>query len=157
MVVICVKVKKFIILAFFIISLLQISFSSVVIASSNRATIPDSEAQITKEEAQKNLIVSILSNYTSKSIKEYYGIALPYQIEFAQITDTKMVYSEKGLYFVIKLKVQPFVGAHNPVGTDLFIFKMENCKVTLLEYKHLESFPIPEHLKKYYKDLKHHN
>ena len=133
---------------------LQTSFSSIAIASSIRDTVPNSEAQITKEEAQKNLIVSILSRYTHKSIKEYYGMNLPYQLEFTEITDTKMVYNEKDPYFIVKLKVQPFVGAHNPVGTDLFTFKMENCKVTLLEYKHLESFPIPEHLKKYYKNLK---
>lgn len=126
----------------------------MTIASSISDIVPDSKAQITKEEAQKNLIVSILSSYTSKPLKEFYGMDLPYQLEFAEITDTKMTYSEKGLYFIVKLKVQPFVGAHNPVGTDLFTFKIENCMVTLLEYKHLESFPIPEHLKKYYKNLK---
>lgn len=79
---------------------------------------------------------------------------MPWQLEQGQITNTKMIYTTKGLDFIIKLKVQPFVGAHDPLGTDLFTFKIKDGKITLEKYEHLESFPIRPHLKKYYPNLK---
>lgn len=79
---------------------------------------------------------------------------MPWQLEQGQITNTKMIYTTKGLDFIIKLKVQPFVGAHAPLGTDLFTFKIKDGKITLEKYEHLESFPIRPHLKKYYPNLK---
>jgi hypothetical protein len=112
--------------------------------------VQDTEAKVTKEEAMKNLLVDILSEYTTEPLEEHYGKKLPYQLEAAEITDTKMIYGKEGLYFVVKLKVQPFEGAHNPVGTDLFTFKVENTKeginVILQKYDHLESFDKLSHL-----------
>lgn len=114
----------------------------------------DTIAQISKEEANKNLIVYLLAPYTTKSIKNHYGENIPWQLEQGQITDTKMIYTKKGLVFIVKLKVQPFVGAHDPLGTDLFTFKIKDMKITLEKFEHLESFPIRPYLKQYYPNLK---
>jgi hypothetical protein len=141
--------KKLIIILGWVFSIVFI-YGLVASEPSVNVMVQDTEAKVTKEEAMKNLLVDILSGYTTEPLEKHYGKKLPYQLEAAEITDTKMIYGKDGLYYIVKLKVQPFVGAHNPVGTDLFTFKVENTKegikVTLQKYDHLESFDIPPDL-----------
>jgi hypothetical protein len=113
-------------------------------------------AELPIEDVNRIYIVYMLAGYTTKPIKEHYGIELPWQLEFGKIIDAKLIYGHNGLTFIFKLQVQPFVGAHNPVGTDNFTFKIQDNKITLEKYEHVESFPIPPHLKqwKQYKNLK---
>lgn len=127
-----------------------LSFPTYVIAS----LPPDTESPISTEVANKNLILYFLSPYTNQPIKEHYGETLTWQLEAGEITSTRMIYGTEGLYFIVKLKVQPFVGAHIPLGTDLFTFKIKDMKISLEKYEHLESFPIPPYLKQYHPNLK---
>lgn len=114
----------------------------------------DSVAPFLTEQVNRIYIVNMLSGYTTKEIKHHYGMNLPWQLEDGKIIDGKMIYGQDGLIFIFKLQVQPFVGAHNPIGTDNFTFKVQDNKITLEKYEHVESFPIPSHLKQYYKNLK---
>ncbi|WP_027626139.1 DUF3888 domain-containing protein [Clostridium lundense] len=114
----------------------------------------DSVAPFLTEDVNRIYIVNMLSGYTTKEIKDHYGMNLPWQLEDGKIIDAKMIYGQEGLIFIFKLQVQPFVGAHNPIGTDNFTFKVLNNKIILEKYEHVESFPIPPYLKQYYKNLK---
>jgi hypothetical protein len=79
---------------------------------------------------------------------------LPYQLEDVKVIDAKMIYGTNNVDFIFKTQVQPFVGAHNPVGTDEFTFRISDSAIKLLKYEHMESFSVPPHLKQYYKNLK---
>lgn len=116
----------------------------------------ESAAKLPIEDVNRLFIVDMLSGYTAKPIKEHYGISLPWQLEFAKIIDAELICEHDTPSFIFKLQVQPFVGAHNPVGTDNFTFKVQDNKITLEKYEHVESFPIPPHLKQWdqYKNLK---
>lgn len=114
----------------------------------------DSAAPYTTEDVNRIYIVTHLSPYTTKPLKDHYGINLPWQLEDGKIIDAKMIYGQDSLTFIFKLQVQPFVGAHNPVGTDNFTFRIQDNKITLEKYEHVESFPVPPHLKQQYKNLK---
>lgn len=56
--------------------------------------------------------------------------------------------------FLIKLRIRPFVGAHNTIGIDEITMRISPIKTGVEEFKHIKSFDIPPHLKEYYKDLK---
>jgi len=68
--------------------------------------------------------------------------------------DSKMIYRTNGVDFIFKVQVQPFLGAHDPVGTDEFTFRISDSKIKLLKYEHVESFPLPPFVKSHYKNLK---
>lgn len=65
-----------------------------------------------------------------------------------------MLYGTNKVEFIFKTQLQPFVGAHNPVGTDEFTFRISDSEIKLIKYEHVESFPVPPYLKQEYKNLK---
>jgi hypothetical protein len=120
----------------------------------NKKQITESVAPLSKEEVLQTYIGVITSKYTKKPLSEHYGMNLPYQLEDVKVIDAKMIYSTNNVDFIFKTQVQPFVGAHNPVGTDEFTFRISDSVIKLLKYEHIESFSIPPHLNQYYKNLK---
>jgi hypothetical protein len=113
----------------------------------------ESIAPLSKEQVCQAYIANMTSKYTKEPLKKHYGVDLPYQMEEVKVIDAKMIYGVNDLVFIFKTQLQPYIGAHNPMGTDEFTFRIEADKVTIEDYKHIESFPIPEHLKPYYKAL----
>jgi hypothetical protein len=57
------------------------SYDVLVSELSVPVMVQDTEAKVTKEEAMKNLLVDILSGYTTEPLEKYYGKKLPYQLE----------------------------------------------------------------------------
>ena len=115
---------------------------------------PESIAPLSKEEVLQAYIGVITSKCMTKQLREHYGMDLPHQLEDAKVIDAKIIYGINNVEFVFKIQVQPFVGAHNPVGTDEFTFRINDSDIKLVKYEHVKSFPIPPYLKQYYKDLK---
>lgn len=113
----------------------------------------ESVAPLSKEQVCQAYIADITSKYTKDPLKKHYRMDLPYQLEDVKVIDAKLIYGANKLTFIFKIRLQPFVGAHNPIGTDEFTFRIVDDKVTIENYKHIESFPVPEHLKPYYKSL----
>jgi len=50
--------------------------------------------------------------------------------------------------------VQPFVGAHNTIGVDEMIIRINPTKTEVESFKHIKSFPLPPQLEKSYQNLK---
>ena len=123
-------------------------------AEQNEKQIPESIAPLSREEVFQAYIAEITSGYTIEPLRDHYGMNLPYQLEDVKVLDAKMIYGVNGVDFIFKTQVQPFVGAHTPVGTDEFTFRISDSKIILVKYKHMESFPIHPYLKQQYKNLK---
>jgi len=115
---------------------------------------PESIAPLSKEEVCQAYIAEITSKSTIEPLIEHYGMNLPYQLEDVKVLEAKMIYGINKVEFIFKTQVQPFVGSHNPVGTDEFTFRISDSEIKLLKYDHVESFPISPHLKQYYKNIK---
>lgn len=147
------KILLIIILVFlsFLFPLKSIAFYN---PKQNEKIIPESIAPLSKEQVCQAYIAEITSKYTTKSLLDHYGIKLPYQLEDVKVIDAKMIYGTNKVDFIFKTQVQPFVGAHNPVGIDEFTFRISDSAIKLIKYEHIKSFPIPQHLKPYYKNLK---
>lgn len=105
------------------------------------------------EELYKDIIVTLLQPYITNEISKYYGKSFQYDlfsIEFLEIERPKY----RAFNFLIKLQVDPFVGAHNTIGIDEIIIRVSSTKTKVEKFKHIKSFPLPPHLKNYYKELK---
>lgn len=116
--------------------------------------IPESIAPLSKEQVLQAYIGLITSNYTTKPLTDHYGMNIPYQLEDVKVIDAKMIYGINKVDFIFKVQVQPFVGAHDPIGTDEFTFRISDSQIKLVKYQHIKSFPVPPHLKPYYKNLR---
>ena len=118
---------------------------------------PESIAPLSKERVLETYIGVITSNYTTKLIAEHYGMNIPYQLEDVKVIDAKLKYGTNKVDYIFKIQVQPFLGAHDPVGTDEFTFRISGSEIPqikLLKYEHVESFQIPPFVKSHYKNLK---
>jgi hypothetical protein len=116
--------------------------------------ISESIAPLSKEQVLQAYIGLITSNYTTKPLTEHYGMKVHYQLEDVKVIYAKMLYGNNKVDFIFKIQVQPFVGAHDPLGTDEFTFRISDSDIILLKYEHTESFPIPPYVKSQYKNLK---
>lgn len=105
------------------------------------------------EELYKDIIVTLLEPQITDEVEIHYGKPLLYDlfnIDFLSIERT----TYRSFTFVIKVKIRPFVGAHNIIGIDEITIKLTPGETEVEEFKHIESFPIPPNLQEYYKDLK---
>ncbi|MBL4935068.1 DUF3888 domain-containing protein [Clostridium sp. YIM B02515] len=114
------------------------------------------QEQSTKEQVIGWLIINYLSPYMQKSLKDYYGGSVPYWLTdpTSKVLEANFIQEES--YFIIKLQVEPYLGAHNPIGLDNFTFKIDlsdDNKITLVKYEHVKSFKVPDHVKKQHLDL----
>jgi hypothetical protein len=125
----------------------------ILYANSYRNSI--SQEQSSKEQVMGWIIINYLSPYMQKSLKDYYGGSVPYWLTdpSSQVIYANFVENES--YFIIKLQVQPYLGAHNLIGLDNFTFKihLSDNEVTLVKYEHVKSFKVPDHVKKQHLDL----
>jgi hypothetical protein len=114
-----------------------------------------SQEQSSREQVMGWIIINYLSPYMQKSLKNYYRGSVPYWLTdpTSQVLEANFVEDES--YFIIKLQVETYLGAHNPIGLDNFTFKIDisDNKVTLVKYEHIKSFIIPNHVKKQHLDL----
>lgn len=113
------------------------------------------QEQNSKEQVMGWIIINYLYPYIKKSLKNYYGGNIPYWLTdpASQVLETN--FAEDKSYFIVKLQVKPYLGAHNPIGLDNFTFKinLSDNKVTLEKYEHIKSFKVPDHVKKQHSDL----
>ncbi|MDT8719724.1 DUF3888 domain-containing protein [Clostridium sp. 19966] len=108
-----------------------------------------------KEQVMGWIIINLLSQYIHKPLRDYYGGDVPYWITTPTSQILQASYINEKSYFTLKFQVEPYLGAHNPIGLDDFTFKIDevNDKITLERYEHIKSFKIPEHVKNQHLDL----
>lgn len=104
------------------------------------------------EELYKDIIVTLLQPYITDEITKQYGELLQY--ELSDIEFLKIERPSSSFDFLIKLKVKPFVGAHDIIGIDEMIINIIPGSTKIKKFNHIKSFPIPPYLKEEYKNLK---
>ena len=149
--------KKVLFTCYLIICLVYCPAKAVTIEPNNNAKrgIPyeytPKEGSI--EELYKDMIVTLIEPYISSEVESHYGYPLPYDL-----FDIKFSTVERPNYrsftFIIKLQIRPFVGPHDTIGIDDITIKISPSKTRVEKFEHIKSFPIPQNLKQYYKDLK---
>lgn len=97
------------------------------------------------EELYKDIIVTLLEPYITDEITKHYGKPLQYDlfsIEFLKIERP----TYRAFNFLIKLQIDPFIGAHNTIGIDEIIIRVSPTKTEVEKFEHIKSFPLPPHL-----------
>lgn len=114
-----------------------------------------SKDHASKEKAMGWLIIHSLTAYMQKPLKDYYGVQVPFWVETSSSKVLEAECAGETPHYVIKIQIQPYLGAHNPVGIDNFTFNIDlvNNKTTLEKYEHVKSFKLPEHVKKNHPEL----
>ncbi|WP_353844206.1 DUF3888 domain-containing protein [Clostridium sp.] len=91
-------------------------------------------------------MVTLLKPVITNEVITHYGKPLLYDlfdIDFLNIERS----SYRSFTFVIRLKIRPFVGAHNTIGIDEITIRVSPGETKVKEFKHIESFPMPPNLK----------
>ncbi|MFB5089154.1 DUF3888 domain-containing protein [Psychrobacillus sp. PGGUH221] len=102
-----------------------------------------------KEELMMDLFLSLLSPNIDKAITNYYSDSLlispmvyPYQIKILNMERTN---GYRGFIFSVTIEVTPVVGPHIPVGKDQLTFTITPSRISLTEFKHIETYDLPPH------------
>ena len=127
-----------------IILMLGFQFAFTAAASADKLY----PAEESKEQLYENIITTLLEPYIDKEVDKYYlkyltdsPVVDPYTIS---IISTERPNGSGTCFFRLKLEVNPYVGAHNTVGTDYItvtIGGMENVKVE--KFEHISSSILP--------------
>ena len=105
----------------------------------------------TKEEITDELVIALfiedITNAVTNFYSEYYSgeIAVyDYEIEIVDIGK-----KEPG-FISVKFGVTPQVGAHNPLGYDELVYRVDSSgSKKLAGYEHLKTYEVPEKFQKY--------
>lgn len=104
------------------------------------------EAEI-KDELIINFFMEHIKSDSSTFYDKYFSSPLAYYNYEMKIIDIKKNYPEAGIIY-ITIGSTPMIGAHNPVGYDELIYKVDVfANITLEKFTHLKSFDIPEWLR----------
>ena len=105
----------------------------------------------TREEITDELVIALfiedITNAVTNFYSEYYsGEIAVYDYEIVIVDIGK---KEPGFIYV-KFGVAPQVGAHNPLGYDELVYRVDSSgKKELVGYEHLKNFEVPEKFQKY--------
>lgn len=62
-----------------------------------------------------------------------------------EILELKRLGKGRSMRFLVKLKVTPYLGAHNPLGEDHLTFEINHGSIHLTGFEHLKDFPPAEY------------
>ncbi|WP_315113397.1 DUF3888 domain-containing protein [Clostridium intestinale] len=99
------------------------------------------------EELYKDIIATFIEPYITKEIEKYYGKAYMYDLFDMEFLKIERPNGYRSFSFIVTVEVRPFIGAHNTLGVDNIIIKIEAGEVKVEKFKHIKSFPIPDYLK----------
>lgn len=96
------------------------------------------------EELYKDMIVTQLYPVVAKAIEDYYGKPLMYGLYDVRFMEVQRE-AYRGFSFLVKMRVQPFVGAHNTIGEDELIISIKPGQTKLEHFEHIRSYPVPDY------------
>lgn len=94
-----------------------------------------------REELYQDIFFAFLEPYISKAIKDYYGKSYNFDNWNTDILSVERPNGNRTELFIIKLQVNPYIGAHNTVGTDNITFRVSSGgKVKIEKFEHIKSY-----------------
>ncbi|MFD0698141.1 DUF3888 domain-containing protein [Paenibacillus sp. GCM10027628] len=112
-------------------------------------------SQSNEESTNRDLILTLLTPYISKEIEKYYDKTLKYPPTYAPWFGTEITVKRtepRRFEFLVTVKAEPYVGAHNSVGVDEITFLVSVTDgVKTIKYVHLKDYKLPPHLSNYYR------
>ena len=105
----------------------------------------------TKEEITDELVIALfiedITNAVTNFYSEYYlGEIAVYDYEIA----IEEIEKKEPGFISVKFGVTPQVGAHNPLGYDELVYRVDSSgNKELAGYEHLKNFEVPEKFQKY--------
>lgn len=146
-----IYMKRLIIIAV-VLSLISIPFLTYECEFKDNLTLFLNDALKTpkesKEELYKDIFITLLDPYIQKAIEDYYEKPLFHDPWSVEVLDIERPNGDGTFWFRIKLKVMPYVMAHNVVGTDHITFNVSgDGEVKIEKFQHIKDHPIPPHLK----------
>ena len=104
------------------------------------------------EELYKDMLVTTIEPYISSEIEKQYGLPLLYGLYDVAFLEIKRE-AYRGFSFLLKVQVEPFVGAHNTIGIDKITLSISPYGTKVEDFKHIKSFSLPPHLQNAYPNL----
>jgi hypothetical protein len=104
------------------------------------------------EELYQDVFMTMLLPYINKAVDNYYekntGYSPSVDPWWINILNIERPYGYRSFTFIMKLKVNPYLGAHNSIGVDHITIKISYDKVEILKYEHIKDYPIPPWLQR---------
>ncbi len=94
-----------------------------------------------KEELYQDIFMAMLNPYIQKAVNDYYGNYFVVD-PFAKILSIERPNGYRTSYFIIKLQVMPYQGAHNTVGIDNITLSVSTSGAKVEKFEHIESSKI---------------
>ena len=99
------------------------------------------------EELYQDVSMMMLLPYIQKEVNNYYEKITGYSPSvdpwWIDMISIERPYGYRSFTFIIKLKVNPYLGAHNSIGVDHITIRVSYDKVEILNYEHIKDYPIP--------------
>lgn len=95
------------------------------------------------DEIYQDTIMSLIYPYVADAIENYYGQPFAHAPWSDTILSIERPNGYRTFYFVIKLEVLPYYGAHNTVGVDHITISIGVDKVKVEKFEHIETHLIP--------------
>lgn len=96
------------------------------------------------EELYKDMLVTQLQPIISMGIEQYYGAPLMYDLFDIRFMEIQRE-AYRSFNFLVTVRVEPFVGAHNVIGQDELVIRMKPGETKLERFTHLKSYPVPDY------------
>ena len=101
-----------------------------------------------KEELYQDIFITLLGPSIEKAIEDYYGKPYGYDPWSVDVLNIERPNGDRTTYFIIKLQVMPYIGAHNTIGIDNLTIEVSyGKKPKILKFKHIKSYEIPPWLR----------
>ncbi|MBC8061679.1 MAG: DUF3888 domain-containing protein [Clostridiaceae bacterium] len=104
------------------------------------------------EELYQDVFMMLLLPYIQKEVSNYYekntGYSPSVDPWWIDILNIERPYGYRSFTFIMKLKVNPYLGAHNSIGVDHITIKISYDKVEIIKYEHIKDYPIPPWLQR---------
>lgn len=112
---------------------------------------PDKPYEGSLEEMYQDVFMTLLLPHIRESVTNYYEINAGYSPMVdpwqPKILSIERPEGYRTFSFIIKLKVLPYLGAHNSIGVDHITVSVSSGKIKIEKFEHIESYPIPPNFK----------
>lgn len=122
----------------------------VVKASTSSSETAYKAPEQSQQELYQDVFVTLLNPCITKAIDDYYQQVLTtppmYTPAYVEILNVERPMGYRTFSYIIKLQIEPYVGAHIVIGVDQITIHVDAGTVKVEKYEHLKSYDLPSNL-----------